>query len=122
MLFIAPKFNEFSDCAAATTNPGWTISGAYANSANVTSEVISNKLTSARTSFSITWSVSKPVWSFSKFELSIGTLGSAIKSFTDANKGCRVYNIDGTLSFDFTSITSDLSSTITLTPYDLSTN
>jgi len=66
LLFIAAAWHVFSDCVA-TTAAVWTISGAYSNSISITSPVISNKLTSARTSFSISWTVSKPVWSFSYF-------------------------------------------------------
>jgi len=66
LLFIAAAWHVFSDCAA-TTPAVWTISGAYSNSISITSPVISNKLISARTSFSISWTVSKPVWSFSNF-------------------------------------------------------
>jgi len=48
--------------------------------------------------------------------LSIGSLGSAITSSAAVNKRCRVFNVDGSLSFDFASITNDLSSAIVLTP------
>jgi len=48
--------------------------------------------------------------------LNLGALGSAVTSSAAANKRCRVFNADGSLSFDFASITNDLSSTIVLTP------
>jgi len=51
--------------------------------------------------------------------LGIGALGSAVTSSAATNKRCRVFNADGTLSFDFASITNDLSSAIVLTPNTL---
>jgi len=50
--------------------------------------------------------------------LSIGALGSAVTGSAASNKRCRVYYGDS-LSFDFKTITNELSSNITLTPYDL---
>jgi len=56
MFIIAAASQEVNDCGI-TTNPTWTIAGAYTNSLSVTGPIISNKLTSARTTFSLSWSV-----------------------------------------------------------------
>jgi len=51
--------------------------------------------------------------------VTIGNLGASITGNAALNKRCRVYNQDGSLSFDFNTITNDLAGTITVDPNDL---
>jgi hypothetical protein len=107
-----PEFESTNDCSR-TSDVAWNTAGNYSNSLSIPTVSIANKLISARTSFSISWSVSKPVWSFSSFDLTLGAVGAANTGANADNKRCRLYNTaDGSLSFDFSTLTNDLSTTV----------